>query len=138
MPDSVVARSRLGDWEDKLGLDRIEVMLAERDKLVDQVANLRARHGAFGLFEAERKIELARIAGLLRAQNLRDKTPKPQVAEMDAACRCHPDYIDLITQATIDRANLYRLENRISDLNDLIQRGNLLTRFATQEAGMSR
>ena len=131
-------RSRIGDWEDKLGIDRLDVLLAERAELVEQVANLRARHGAFGLADAERTIELARIAGLIRAQNLRDKTPRLTVDEMKAACHAHPDYMEWVTQATIDRASLYRLENKISSINDLIQRGNVLTRFATQEAGLSR
>jgi hypothetical protein len=134
MPDKIVLRSRMGDIEDKLGIDRLDLLMAERAQLVEQVANLRARHGAYGLFEHERKIELSRIAGLLRAQTVRDKTPKMTVAEMEDACHGHPDYYELVTKATVDRANLYRLESRITDINDLIQRGNVLARFAASEA----
>jgi hypothetical protein len=132
--DPVVGRSRMGDIEDKLGIDRLDLLMAERAQLVEQVATLRARHGTFGLFDHERKVELARLAGLLRAQAVRDKVPKPTAAEIDDGAHCHPDYMSLVTQATIDRANLYRLESRITDINDLIQRGNVLARFAAQEA----
>jgi hypothetical protein len=133
-PDPVVGRSRMGDIEDRLGIDRLDLLMAQRADLVEQVATLRARHGTFGLADAERTIELARIAGLIRAQALRDKTPRFTVDEMKAVCHAHPDYMEWVTQATIDRANLYRLENKITDINDLIYRGNVLARFAASEA----
>jgi len=42
MPDHVVARSRMAEIEDRIGVAPVEELLAERQELVEQVAQLRA------------------------------------------------------------------------------------------------
>ena len=127
-----VSRSPMADLEAKIGLQPLDELLAARDDLVESVADLRAAHGPFGLFEHKRKIELARIAGLVRARAVRDGI-KMTAAEVDDAAHCHPDYLDLVTSATVDRANLYRLESKIADIDATIQRANVVTRWAASE-----
>lgn len=134
MADHIVARSPMRRTEEQLGVRPIEELLAERDRLVEQVATLRARYGGWGTFDHLRKIELARIAGLIRAQAVRDKLPKMTAAEIDDGAHSHPDYRDFITTATVERAEWAKLESRIEAIDATIQRANAVIRFMTSEA----
>src|SRR3990167_8094112 len=72
MDDRIVARSRMAEVEEAIGIPPVEELLAERQQLVERVAELRARHGSFGTFDALRKSKLATIKMLIRAQAQRD------------------------------------------------------------------
>lgn len=133
-PDPVTVRAPMREVEARLGIDPIDRLLAERSRLVDQVAVLRARYGGWGTFDHLRKIELARIAGLVRAQAVRDKMPKMTAAEIDDAAHSHPDYRDFITVATTERAEWAKVEAKIEGIDATIQRANAVVRFMTSEA----
>ena len=122
--------------EERLGIVPIDDLLAERSTLIELVADLRARYGSFGTFEHIRKMELARLGGLVRAQAVRDKV-KLTAAEVDDAEHDHPDYRDLITTATRERAAWCKLEAEIDALEHRIYRANVIARFATSEARMT-
>lgn len=130
---TLTARTPMGDMESKMGVQPIEELLAERDHLVNQVADLRARFGAFGTYNDLRKIELARIAGLIRAQALRDER-KMTGAEVEDATHAHPDYVDFVTTATVERARWVKFEAAIEGIDFTINRGQAIARFATAEA----
>lgn len=136
-PDVVTARTPFGDLEARIGLVPIESLLAERDTLVQQVAELRARHGAFGTYDALRKVQLATIAAKLRAQALATGT-KVTEASLDEAAHASPEYADFITQMTEEKAAWAIQENRITSISDTIQRGNVIGRFLASELGLSR
>ena len=123
----------MAEAELRLGLEPIECLLDDRAKLVDEVATLRAKYGAFGTFDHIRKMELARIAALLRAQATRDKVRMTQ-GEIDDIAHAHPDYYALVTEATQQRAQWVRLEAKISAIEFTIQRGQSVARFVTAEA----
>jgi len=135
MADDVVARSRLGDIEDRLGIDRLDVLLADRYKLVEKVATLRARYGNFGTFEHLRKVMLATVKMKARAESLRDpKAPKPTEGSLDDLAHSAPEYVEFVTQATLDRSELTLLEAKIEAIDATIMRANAITRFAASEA----
>lgn len=123
--------------QDRMGIDPLEELLAERDDLVKQVAPLRARHGSFGTFDALRKVELATIAASLRAQAVLDGR-KVTEAGLDEAAHADSRYIQFVTTATLEKAEWAMLENRIQGVNDTINRGNVVGRFLAQEAGLQR
>jgi len=133
-PDTITVRGPMRLNEERIGVRPIEELLAERDVCVEQVATLRARYGGWGTFDHLRKIELARLTGLIRAQSLRDKLPKSTVAETDDAAHSHPDYRDFITTATLERAQWSKLEAKIENIDATIQRANAMIRFMTSEA----
>lgn len=116
----------------RLGIEPIECLLDDRAKLVEQVADLRAKYASFGTFEHIRKMELARLAGLLRAQAVRDKVRRTQ-GEIEDMTHDHADYRDLITLATQERARWVRLEAQISAIEFTIQRGQSVARFVANE-----
>ncbi len=120
--------------EEAIGVDPIDGLLAKRQALVEKIATLRSRYGSFGTFDHERKMELARLAALVRVQSMRDKAPKMTVAEVDDAAHNHPDYRDFVTQATRDRADLFKLEAQIEAIDATIQRANAIIRYRTSEA----
>lgn len=134
MADRIVARVPMRVTEEAIGVDPIDSLLHRRGSLVERVATLRSRYGSFGTFDHERKMELARLAALVRVQALRDKLPKLTVAEVDDAAHSHPDYREFITQATKDRADLYRVEAQIDAIDATIQRANAIIRYRTSEA----
>lgn len=134
MADSFTIRAPMREVETRLGVEPIDRLLAERDGLVEQVATLRARYGGWGTFDHLRKMELARIAGLIRAQSVRDKEGKVTQAEVDDRAHSHPDYRDFITTATTERAQWVKLEAKIENIDATIQRANAVVRYLTSEA----
>lgn len=133
-PDNIVARSPMAEIEDRIGLPPIEEMLAERQQHVERVAELRARHGSFGTWDAMRKSKLATLKMVLRAQAVRDKLPKPTEGALEDESHAHPDYVDFVTAATRERAELNRLEGLIENIDATIQRANAIARYAAAEA----
>lgn len=133
MSDKIVARSPMAEVERKLGLRPIEELLHERSQLVERVAALRALYGGFGLFDHTRKMELARIAGLIRAQALQAKI-RMTVAEIEDASHTHPDYRDLITTATRERAEWCKLEAQLESIEWTVRRGDMIGRYIAAEA----
>ena len=121
------------DVEDRIGVGHIEERMAERALLVDEVADLRAVHGSFGTFDPQRKVQLSQARMLLRAQYTRDKIPFTE-AKLDEDAHSYPDYVDFITQATLDRAELARKEAEIYALDAIVRRENGLVHFCANEA----
>lgn len=128
-----VTRSPMADLEAKIGLQPLDELLAARDDLVEQAASLHARHGGWGTWDHERKSRLAIIAALLRAQALRDGV-KVTEASLTEAAHASPDYMTFVTEATNDRAELFRLESKIQAIDATIQRANVIARYAANEA----
>lgn len=126
--------SPMAEAEARLGIQPIDELLDQRHHLVDKVADLRAQYGPFGTFDHIRKIELARLKGLVRAQAVRDGIKKLTNDEVDDTAHDHPDYRDLITRATRDRAAWVRLEAEIEAIDATINRGQAVARFAAAEA----
>jgi hypothetical protein len=115
-----------------MGLQPLEELLAERDVLVRKVADLRARHGAFGTYNDLRKIKLSAIAQLIRAKALRDriKVTGPMVED---AAHADPRYVEFVTTATMERAQWAILENHIQGIDETIMRGQAIARFVSNE-----
>jgi hypothetical protein len=85
--------------QQRMGIPPIEELLAERDDLVRQVAPLRAVHGSYGTYDAYRKIELAVIAQIVRAEAAAKGT-KVTEAFIEEAAHASDRYLDFITKAT--------------------------------------
>lgn len=127
------APSGRADVEARIGIQPIEELLDERRTHVEKAASLRARYGPFGTWDHERKTRIAGIKATIRAQYARDGV-KVTEAQLDDEAHGHPDYKDFIVQATRDRAEWIRAENKIQDVNDLIQRDAAIARHVAAEA----
>lgn len=134
MPDKLMAyASAMTEAEERLGIAPLEGLLDERRHLLNKVATLRAKYGGYGsTFEHLRKVELARLNGLIRAQALRDKR-KVTESQLDAEAHAHPDYVEFVTMATVQRAEWVKLEAQIEEIDFIIQRGQALARVARWE-----
>ena len=133
IPDRVMTpRTPMGDMESKLGIQPIEELLAERAVLVKRVADLRARYGSGGTWDALRKTQLCQIAALIRAEAVRDSR-KMTEAQLDQEAHADPRYVGAITQATKDRVEWAILEDQIQGVNETINRGQVVARFAVAE-----
>ena len=76
---------------------------------------------------------LAVIAALLRARALRDDVKVTEASLVEAA-HASAEYMIFVTAATFDRAELYRLESGIQDIDATIQRANMIGRYLASEA----
>ena len=116
----------------RAGVEPLNQLLSERDVLVEQVADLRAKFGPFGTFDHLRKIELSRIKSVVRLQAMQDNR-KMNNDQVDEEAHEHPDYTQFVVQATKDRARWMRFEAKIEAIDYRIQRGQGLLRYAASE-----
>lgn len=123
----------MSDMELKMSIQPIEELLAERAVIVRELADLRARFGSFGTWDHLRKVELSRLKGLIRALATRHGR-KMNNEQVDEEAHAHPDYIDFITAATMQRARWVKLEADMEEIEMKVNRGQAVARFASAEA----
>jgi hypothetical protein len=127
----------LGDIEHRMGIQPLEELHAERDTLVKKVADLRARHGAFGTYNDLRKIKLAAIAQLVRAKALKEGK-KLTSAQVDDLAHSHSAYVDFVITSTKERAEWTVYENQIQSIDETIMRQQSICRFLANEVRLDR
>lgn len=120
------------ETELRAGVEPIDALLHRRRTLVEQVASLRAVYGAFGTWDHSRKSELSRIKSVIRLQALR-ANKKMNNDQVDEEAHEHPDYTLFITRATRERAEYFRFEASIEDIDFRINRGQALLRYVSSE-----
>ena len=116
----------------RAGVEPIDALLHRRRELVEKVATLRAICGAFGTWDHQRKCELSRIKSLIRLQCLKDQR-KVNNDQVDEEAHEHPDYTRFVSLATKERADYFRLETQVEDIDYRINRGQALIRFVSSE-----
>lgn len=136
MTDHIVATA-LGEIESRMGVPPIEMLLAERDDLVKQVAPLRAKHGPGGTYQDVRKLLLAQLAARLRAVAVGEER-KITEAALEEGAHSHQEYVEFIAQATEEKAHYFEIENRITGIADQINRGQAVARYLASEIALSR
>ena len=114
--------------EVRFGLQPIGDLLEERGTLIDRVAMLRAKYGAFGTWDHERKIRLAAIKGRIRAQ-MQAAGAKVTNDHLDDLAHADPDYTDFVITATLERADWVRLEAQVDAIDAKINRGQAVARL---------
>lgn len=119
--------------EDRVGVESIDQLIAERDALVQQAAPLYAICGPFGTAEHRRKVALATAELQIRAE-LAALGEKATEGKVDAMARTHETYLKFLESMELRRAEWLLIENAIQGITDRIQRGNHLTRYAASEA----
>lgn len=118
--------------ENKIGVQPLEELLEQRRYLVGKVAELRARFGNFGTWDHQRKITLSQCKMLIRMQAMEAKR-RITGDEVDAEAHTHPDYVQMVIEATHQRAEWTRLEAEIEAIEFTIHRGQALVRYVTGE-----
>lgn len=118
--------------ENRIGIDPIDALIAERDELVRQAAPLYAVYGPHGTAEHRRKVALATAELQVRA-DLSASGEKATEGKVDAMARTHPTYLGFLDQMELGRAEWLVTETQIQAITDRIQRGNHLTRYAATE-----
>ncbi len=116
-----------------MGLEPIETLLDERAHLVEQVADLRAKHGPFGLWDHLRKVELANIRLAIRGRYVAAGAKKPTNDQIDDEAHASEQYQDFITFALRERDKWIKMEARIDAIDYTINRGQSVARFVTAE-----
>mgnify|MGYP001611761554 FL=1 len=118
--------------EARLSIQPIEELHDQRRTLVERHAALKADHGSFGKWDHKRKTLLAGVKMKLRAQYAAAGA-RVSNDQVDDEAHAHPDYTTFVTESTLKAAEWIRVENAIQEINELIQRDNLLGRHVSQE-----
>lgn len=124
-----------GDIETRMGIEPIAELLANRDALIAKVSRLRARHGAFGTWEAERKVCLSVAAGVIRARAAAEPK-KITEAQIEWEAHTAENYVTFLTESLSEKATCIELENKIQNIADLINRGQCIGRYLAAELGL--
>lgn len=119
--------------EDRMELRPLEELLASRAGLIALIAPLRARHANFGVYGDLRKIELAKVAAMIRAKAVSAQM-KISEAAIDEAAHASEHYCQFVTTATLEKARWVELEDQVQAINDIILRENAIARFLAAEA----
>lgn len=122
--------------EFRAGVEPLEMLLTRRRDLVKRVAVLRAMHGPFGTWDAQRKIELSRIKTLVRGQATLAKA-KMNNDQVDEEAHAHPDYFAFVSAAIKERAEFFRLESEIEDIDYRVQHSKALLYFVGGETRLA-
>ena len=130
MPDQT-----LRDIELRVGLMPVDELNRHRAALTEQVADLRAVYGPFGSREALRKIELARLRMLIRAELLSQGT-KVSEAQVDDMAHAHEAYVAFVAKQTSEAAEWTKREARLESLESLDRRSNTMTHYARTEISL--
>lgn len=130
MADHIVTPT--ADVESRMGIQPLEELLAERDALVKKVAVLRAKHAAFGTYDALRKIQLSLAAQAIR-ENLVATNGKMTEAAISDAAHSDETYVAFVLEATKEKAEWTQTENLIQGIQDTIMRGQAVARFVAGE-----
>lgn len=125
--------SPTGQMEAKAGIQPLEELLAERDVIVKKLAPLRAKYGPGGTYADLRRIKLAKVAAIIRAEAARDKVKLTQ-AQIEDMAHADPRYVDFVVTATQERERWIRGENAMQDIQDTIMRGQAIARMYAAEA----
>jgi len=117
-----------------MGVKPLHELLEERTHLVGRIATLRARYGAFGTWDHERKLTLAKIKASQRAA-MTLAGAKVSNDQLDDLAHAAPEYIDFITKATNEKADWIRMEAQIDGIDFTINRGQAIMRMYRPEMG---
>jgi hypothetical protein len=134
-PDEMVAKapvSPMGEVELRMGVQPLDVLHAQREALVYRVAPLRAMWGPNGLGSHFRKMELSKIQEILRGE-AEAQGEKVSDAKLDKMGHADERYVRWLTQAKHEFIEWVQLEEKISQINEEIMRGQSVARFATAE-----
>jgi len=124
-----------GDIETRMGIEPIAELLAQRDALIAKVSRLRARHGPFGTWDAERKVCLSIAAAVIRAKAAAEPR-KITEAQIEQESYGAESYVTFLTESLSEKARCIELENKIQNIADLINRGQCIGRYLAAELGL--
>lgn len=132
-----LARSPRAELEARLGVGSVEVLHARRRRLVNRHAELLARTEP-KMWDARRKALLALILVELHdsygAEGARKGEKKPPVDILDAMARTDARYTGFLDGITLDIARAKWVEDKIKELDELINRDQRLIGYVTAEA----
>jgi len=131
--DRVTVYPAMREIEDRVGIEHIDELLARRKGFTDQMADLEARYGTYGLFDPLRKVELSIVKMQLRTEHTRDKVKFNETSLTDEA-HAHPTYTEFCRGAAIDKAEHYRLTQEVAAIDATIRRANAMAHYCASEA----
>lgn len=118
------------EMEARVGIDPLDALQAKRAAAVAKAAPLRALRDTF---DARRKAERGKVLQLLNNER-REKGEKDLAATLaETVASGDPRYVAFLDEAAFAFARLAILEDEIQAYTEIINRGQVLARFAANE-----
>ena len=117
----------------RASVEPLDQLIAERQVLVTRLAPLWAAYGPGSVAEQVVSAERARISGMLRAMAAADEKKITESA-LEEGARSHPDYLTLLAKQTTERAEYFKLNAALQEVEMRCNRGQALIRMASAEA----
>lgn len=131
-PDVVkIAYPAMLDLENRAGVPSLEELQAERATLVALNSRVKALKDT-DLWKQLRDIELAKAGARVRAA-VKEGEKAPSEAFVTSASQVDPAYVSWIEQTVAMFASYEVVEDRIRQLEELVNRGQALLRYAASE-----
>ena len=125
------------DIESRSGITPLQRLHAKRWEIVQQLAPLRALHGNYGMFDAQRKIELSKAREKAKLANEAligtEGYKKPTADDLDMLAHLDAQYTAFILQGAEQRAQYEALEEQLTMIDHRIRRDEALLRYLTYE-----
>lgn len=125
------------DIESRAGIAPLQKLHAKRWEIVQRLAPLRALHGNYGLFDAQRKIELSRAREKVKLANEAligtEGYRKPTADDLDMLAHLDPGYTAFILEGAQQRQAYEALEEQLAMIDHRIRRDEALLRYLTYE-----
>jgi len=141
MPDTIIAggygsqldyEAPRSDAEDRMGVEPVDKLLADRAGIVEALAPMWAEYGPGGIGEHRLSAERSRIIGLLRAMAAAEDK-KVTEAALEAGSRAHPAYLAMMAKQTTERAEFFRQQEQLRAIDFRLNRGQALLRAYASE-----
>lgn len=115
----------------RAGVEPIEALHDERRHLVQLNSRVRAMHGSNGIYKDVRDLELAKAGARVRENWTGEKAPSE--AYVAANAPLDKEYQRWLEQQVSDKAHFEVIDDRITAITEMINRGQALLRYVSSE-----
>lgn len=116
------------------GIPDVDDLLAKRSALIDAHKHEMAMYGPFGMWEAERKKQLALALLRVRDKYLANPGAKmPAAGLLDAEAHADPGYVAFLNESFIGKARWIQVQDKIDAIDQRILRGGQVLRLRSSE-----
>ena len=114
------------DLDDRLGIQPLDALHAERDRLTREIAPLKSLYGAFGGWESTRKMRLATVSLRIRAGWDADARGRLTEDRLDDESHADPAFVLFIDTSNLERADFIIKQAALDSVDDRIRERHTL------------
>lgn len=123
----------LRDFEETVGVDPIDVLQADRRAVIEELAPLRAKYGPGGTWDARRKAFRSAVANEIAMRLVAERSKAPSETELERLAAGDERVLRWLDDVEQEMARYHLLEDHAQSMTELINRGQAILRYASNE-----